>query len=207
MGFTGNIVRDRAILAGLLERLGLPVSMVSALLAHARAVARASERLGLIAPGDRAAVVARHSADSLLFALARAPRPEETWVDVGSGAGFPGLVLACCYPATSFTLVESQQRRAGFLELQVADLGIANAAVLPGRIEELDGLHDVAVTRAFTSPREALLTLLSQVRVGGEAIIAAGPDQPVPAGARIVRISDLGLIDSPGVLFMMTREA
>ncbi|MGH2726026.1 MAG: RsmG family class I SAM-dependent methyltransferase, partial [Actinomycetota bacterium] len=92
MGFTGNITRDRSILAGLLQRLGLPLSLASPLLGHAGAVREAADRLGLVAPGDRGSIVQRHTADSLLFALARPPGPGERWADVGSGAGFPGLV-------------------------------------------------------------------------------------------------------------------
>jgi 16S rRNA (guanine527-N7)-methyltransferase len=207
MGFARNIGSERAVLAGLLERLGLPVALVSPLLAHAAAVVDANDRLGLISPGDAQAVVARHTADSLLFALARAPRPGEQWLDVGSGAGFPGLVLACCYPSASFTLTEPHARRAGFLELQITDLGLANVTVEHRRVEQLDASFDVAVARAFTSPTDALITLKSRVRPGGLAVVAAGHAEDRPAGAELVQIADLGLVDSPGVLFMMARKA
>jgi len=87
VGFAGNIVRDRALLGSLLERLELPISLASPLLAHARAVQRDAARLGLVSPRDVASVVSRHSADSLLFALVRKPRRGERWIDVGTGAG------------------------------------------------------------------------------------------------------------------------
>ena len=74
MGFTRNIERDRAILGSILNPLGLPTTTISLLLAHAEAVRGATQRLGLISPGDADHVVPRHTADSMLFALARGPQ-------------------------------------------------------------------------------------------------------------------------------------
>jgi 16S rRNA (guanine527-N7)-methyltransferase len=207
MSFTRNIARDRGVLGTLLQRLGLPLNLASPLMGHAAAVAGSSERLGLVAPGDRGSLLARHTAASLLFALARAPEAGEAWVDVGSGAGFPGLVLACCYPETRFALIEPNERRAGFLELQMASLGLANVDVLARRLEEVQGAFDIAVTRAFQAPALALHSLIPLVKPGGKAIVAAGPHEAVPDGATVVRLEDLGDVDSPGVLFMMSREA
>ena len=206
MGFSGNIARDRGALGTILQRLGLPVSIASPLLAHASAVAEAAERLGLVALGDREDLVVRHTADSLLFALARRPKRGERWVDAGSGAGFPGLVLACAYPATSFTLIEPNSRRAGFLELQATTLGLTNVVIEPRRIEEVDPEADVAVARALAKPAETILKVRSLVRPGGLVIVAGGPNVTVPADASVVRLEDLGDVDSPGVLFMMSRE-
>lgn len=207
MSFTRNIARDRGVLGALLQRLGLSLNLASPLIAHAAAVAGASERLGLVAPGDSGSMLVRHTADSLLFALARPPRPEEAWADVGSGAGFPGLVLACCYPDTRFALIEPNERRAGFLELQTADIGLANVEVMAKRLQEVDATFDIAVARAFQAPELALQGMISLVKRGGQAIVAAGPKEKVPDGATIVRLGDLGAVDSPGVLFMMNREA
>jgi 16S rRNA (guanine527-N7)-methyltransferase len=206
MSFTRNIAHGRGALGALLQRLGLPLNLASPLIAHATAVADASERLGLVAPGDRGSMLVRHTADSLLFALARPPRPGEAWADVGSGAGFPGLVLACCYPETGFALIEPNERRAGFLELQTADIGLANVEVMAKRLQEVDVVFDVAVARAFQAPELALLDVISLVKQGGQAIVAAGPQEKVPAGATVVRLEDIGDVDSPGVLFMMGRE-
>src|SRR2546421_11488732 len=86
------------ILSGLLRALELPQSLLSLLLAHAEAVRTDADRLGLVSRSDVDHIVARHTADSLLFALVRRPGPAERRVDVGSGAGFPGLVLACALP-------------------------------------------------------------------------------------------------------------
>lgn len=207
MGFTRNIDRDRAVLGSLLQRLGLPLQLASPLLAHADAVAEVSDRLGLVSSGDRAAIVGRHTCDSLLFAAAKAPQPGERWADVGSGAGFPGLVLACCFPATRFCLIEPNGRKAGFLDLQVSGLGLANVEVSPRRLQEVDEGFDVAVARAFAEPRAALLDLRSVVRVGGSVLVAAGKGEPTPPGSERIELEPFGDVDSPGVLFMMSREA
>jgi len=207
MGFTRNMSRDRAVLGSLLQRLGLPLQLASLLLAHAEGVHDAPDRLGLISKGDRASIVVRHTCDSLLFAAARTPQPGERWVDVGSGAGFPGLVLACCFPDTRLTLVEPNGRKAGFLELQVSSLGLSNVEVLLRRLEEVDGGFDVAVARAFAAPASTMMDLRSLVRVGGTVLVAAGPGEPAPDGARRVELEAIDDVDSPGVLFMMGREA
>ncbi|MGH2784960.1 MAG: 16S rRNA (guanine(527)-N(7))-methyltransferase RsmG [Actinomycetota bacterium] len=207
MGFTRNISRDRGVLGSILQRLGLPLSLASPLIAHAEAVAQSSERLGLVSPGDRASIVSRHTADSLLFAVARPPKPAERWVDVGSGAGFPGLVLACCFPATRFALVEPNTRKAGFLEVQANSLGLDNTVILARRLEEVEGSFDVAVARALSAPSSTLLSLQSLVKPGGDLVVAAGPGEEHPPGVRRVQLEGIGDVDSPGVLFMMSPGA
>lgn len=196
------------MLSGLLERLGLPGSLLSLLFAHASAVERESGRLGLISPNDAQIVVSRHVADSLLFALARRPEPGENWVDVGSGAGFPGIVLACCYPESHFTLLEPLGRRAGFLELSAADLGLGNVRVDARRLEELgSGDFDVAVARALGEPKAALRGMVRLLRAGGLAIVAvSSAEASTVSGGTLVRIEDLGSVDSPGLFSMMTRR-
>jgi 16S rRNA (guanine(527)-N(7))-methyltransferase RsmG len=207
VGFTRNIERDRAILGPLLSRLGLPSTTLSLLLAHAEAVRASSPRLGLVSPGDVDHIVPRHTADSLLFALARPARPAERWLDVGSGAGFPGLVLACCYPDSTFTLLEPHKRRAGFLELTASQMGLANVRVDTRRLEEVAPDFDVAVARAFSDPESALSELIRRVHSGGEAFVAVGPTAAVSPPARLVAVEAPADVDSPGVFFMMTSEA
>jgi 16S rRNA (guanine527-N7)-methyltransferase len=138
--------------------------------------------------------------------LVRAPRPSERWLDVGSGAGFPGLVLACCFPEASFTLLEPLKKRAGFLQLVTTELGLANVAVDDRRLDQLSpGGFDVAVARALKSPNEALEGLLNVVRLGGDALVAAGPSETPEPAAELVQLEGVGFVDSPGRFFMMSR--
>lgn len=189
--------------AAVLRRLTLPPTLLSPLLAHAEAVRTASPRLGLVSTGDEHAIPGRHTADSLLFALARQPGVDERWVDVGSGGGFPGLVLAICYPQAGFSLVEANRKKAGFLDMQVLDLGLGNVTVHAERAESLESGYDVAVARAWTDPAEAVGKLLRLVRPGGQVIVAGtGSVQ----GAEIVQ-PEIPEVDSPRRLFMMTRTS
>ncbi len=192
-------------LSGLLSELGLPVTMLSLLLAHAEAVARDADRLGLVSVADADNVLSRHTADSLLFALVRRPEAGERWVDVGSGAGFPGFVLACCYPAASFTLLEPQRRRAGFLDVQAARLGLENVRTIAARAQDVTETFDVAVARALADPAIALQTLRRLVP-NGDAIVAVGAEAVAPASVQEFLLPRDG-VDSPARLFMMPSTA
>jgi 16S rRNA (guanine527-N7)-methyltransferase len=195
-----------AAISAILRELGLPAGALSPVLAHATAVGRDADRLGLVSGQDVAHVLSRHTGDSLLFALAREPLPGETWVDVGSGAGFPGLVLACCYPETIFLLVEPQQRRAGFLDLTITTLGLSNARVAQVRAEELDPQFDVATARALAEPALAIEALRRLLLPGGTVLLAAGETASVPPGAEDLDCARPG-IESPGRLFRVDESA
>src|SRR5439155_4316788 len=200
-----TLLGDRiAASSALLRELSLPPNLLSLLLAHASAVAGDADRLGLVSERTFEAVVARHTADSLLFALAKRPMSEEAWVDVGSGAGFPGLVLACCFPDARFTLVEPQRRRAGFLELQLHQLGLTNAEVLAARAAELEPIFDVATARALAEPLLALEALKNLVKPDGTVLLAVGNDVGVPHGADDLDVARAG-VDSPGRILMIAE--
>ena len=199
-GASGRAIPDVRAVAVVLSRLGLPTTLLSPLGAHADAVRRASPRVGLVSTGDEELILPRHTADSLLFALARAPKPDEQWIDVGSGGGFPGLVLAICYPQTVFTLVEAQSKKAGFLDMQVLDLGLSNVTVSAERAERLEPDFDVAVARAVTNPEAAFPMLLRLVKDDGIAMVAGtGWVQ----GARVFQ-AEIPEVDSPKRVLMMT---
>lgn len=195
-------MQPEAVVAEMLERLGLPLALISPLAAHAEAVRRDSPRLGLVSAGDERFLLERHTADSLVIALARSPHPKERWVDVGSGAGFPGLVLAACFPETPFTLVEANARKAGFLELCAIELGLDNVEVHRGRAEALQPSYDVAVCRAVADPADSFGLLSGLVTPGG-TVIVAGTGEP-PAGSKRITF-ELPFVDSPATVFMMSR--
>jgi 16S rRNA (guanine527-N7)-methyltransferase len=196
-----------AVIAGLLHELEVPDGALSGIVAHARGVARDADRLGLTAERELEQILVRHSADSLLFALARRPAAGEAWLDVGSGAGFPGLVLAIAFPEARFTLVEPQARRAGFLELESLNLGLTNVEVARRRLETVpEASVDVVVARALEDPLVTHGSLGRLVRPGGCALVAAGPATPRPEGAVELRVSRPH-VDSPGVLLMMPAES
>ena len=86
---------------------------------------------------DPAHAAIKHFLDSLTALVLREIRPGERVADIGSGAGFPGLVLAVARPHASYTLVESNLKRAAFLREAAAALGLANVEVIPSRAETL----------------------------------------------------------------------
>jgi 16S rRNA (guanine527-N7)-methyltransferase len=193
-----------AALSALLRELTLPQNLLSVLLAHASAVVADADRLGLVSERTLEAVIARHTADSLLFALVRRPMPEDSWVDVGSGAGFPGFVLACCFPDARFTLVEPQRRRAGFLELQLLQLGLTNAEVLAARASELAPIFDVATARALAEPLLALEALKALIKPDGSVLVAVGDHAVAPPEADDLDVARPG-VDSPGRILMIAE--
>ncbi len=108
-----------------------------------------SNRLALVARGDRPRILTRHILDSLnpLSLFGHTPA---SVLDVGSGAGLPGIPLAVVWPDTEITLLESREKKAGFLERAVREVRCANARVVCARLEE-------AGTAWRTEPFEAIM--------------------------------------------------
>jgi 16S rRNA (guanine527-N7)-methyltransferase len=97
-----------------------------------------------------------------------------TLVDIGSGAGLPGLALAMVLPGVAVTLLEPMERRCRFLAGCVTELGLANATVLRARAEEAAVRADVATARAVAPlPRLAELAV-GVVRPGGMVLAIKG---------------------------------
>eukprot|EP00268_Persea_americana_P069452 TRINITY_DN9867_c0_g1_i7.p1 TRINITY_DN9867_c0_g1~~TRINITY_DN9867_c0_g1_i7.p1 ORF type:complete len:195 (-),score=33.96 TRINITY_DN9867_c0_g1_i7:2164-2748(-) len=106
-------------------------------------------------------------------------------VDVGSGAGLPGLIFAIACPGWKVTLLESMQKRCMFLEHAVGLIGLSNVEILCARAENvgqnLDSreMFDVAVARAVAEMRVLAEYCLPLVRVGGLFVAAKGYDPQV----------------------------
>jgi len=73
-------------------------------------------------------------------------------LDVGSGAGLPGIPLALCLPDLSVTVIDSNSKKVSFMRQAKAELGIANLEVLGGRVEEISKTHlyEIIISRAFS---------------------------------------------------------
>ncbi|HEY3156519.1 MAG TPA: 16S rRNA (guanine(527)-N(7))-methyltransferase RsmG [Candidatus Eisenbacteria bacterium] len=92
-------------------------------------------QLSLVARGDRTVLYTRHILDSLNPIDFQSPPPSSV-LDVGSGGGFPGIPLAIVWPRTRFTILESREKKAGFLERVGRELGLRNVTVACARLEE-----------------------------------------------------------------------
>jgi 16S rRNA (guanine527-N7)-methyltransferase len=105
--------------------------------------------------------------------------PSGAWVDLGSGAGFPGLVLAEQHPTLRLDLVESRQKRSWFLQHVLDEARWSGPVrVLPARVEDLPGPYDGIVSRAFAPPPQVLASATRLLRPGGQLVLFLQDDAP-----------------------------
>lgn len=175
-----------------------------------------NERLNLTAIREPAQVQLRHFLDSLTCSLATGDLNGCSLIDVGAGAGFPGLPLKILYPGLRLTLADSVAKKTVFLEAVVAELGLADVAVVAERAETLgqDGAHreqyDWAIARSVAELRVLAEYLLPLCRVGGRMLAQKGEgvDEEVAAARGAIRTLGGGdPVVSPVVLPPLDGEA
>jgi len=155
-------------------------------------VCRWSERLDLVGARDLERFRERHVEDSLRAVSLVGALPAGPAVDVGSGAGLPGIPLALAQPERPWRLLEPRRGRAAFLEEVVRELGLA-CEVVAVRAEEaaasalLRRAHVVATARALAPPDRAWRLLEPLLRPGGAGLLWVGATARLPRGAEIVQ--------------------
>jgi 16S rRNA (guanine527-N7)-methyltransferase len=144
---------------------------------HYQELARWNERISLIGPGTVEEILSRHYGESLL-ALQLLDEKDRSLVDIGSGGGFPGFVLAAARPDLDVTLVESRQRKWSFLSvvcqkaaLPCHCLNVRVAAVLP---EPFPRLVDVVASRAVHLKKAEIKALSGCLSPRGRFLLWAG---------------------------------
>ena len=162
------------------------IDRVDALLAqHASLVRRWGKVRNLVGPRDLDKLETRHIQDSLsLLRLLKAPplpdvRPDNghRWrlVDVGAGAGFPGIPLAIARPDIHVTLVERSEAKGRFLRQAVIELGLSNATVCIADANSIAaGAFHVATARAVAPPPAVWPLLKRLLRPDGVALLQVG---------------------------------
>ena len=128
-------------------------------------ILRWNARVNLTAIRDEEGILTRHFVESITCARAL-PTGIATLLDVGSGAGFPGIPIALCRPEIAVTLAESQGKKAAFLQEAVRVLGVA-AKVHSGRAEALTTQFDCVTLRAVEKMPQAVKATGWLVRPGG----------------------------------------
>jgi len=146
-----------------------------------------NERFNLTAIRDPEGIRTKHFLDSFSCSLAWKDNPPKRLIDVGTGAGFPGIPLKILYPSMALTLVESVGKKAAFCRHVVEVLNLEGVEVITGRVEEVGQApaqreaYDWAVARAVAPLPVLAEYLLPLVKVGGRMLAQKGHSGPAEA--------------------------
>ena len=178
-----------------LPALGLGTAAVPALEAFSALLLERNQVMNLTAITEPKDVAALHLLDSLaLVGLAGLKR--QNVVDVGTGAGFPGVPLAIALPELRVTLLDSLGKRVNFLQESCGKLGLNNVRCIHGRAEEVALQHregvDVAVSRAVAALPVLCELCLPLVKVGGQFLAMKSSHTEEEIGQAKAGISLLG---------------
>lgn len=153
----------RAFVAGLADELGSGDAMAR-LDHYAALLLEENQHQNLISRASEAQLWQRHIADSAQL-LRCVPREtlgggaQGPWLDLGSGPGLPGLVIAAICPQMPVVMVESRARRVAFLEACIAALALPKARVMGERLERITPFPARAISARAFAPLETLLSL------------------------------------------------
>lgn len=157
-----------------------------------------NKRFNLTSVTDRNQIEIKHFLDSLSCLTAMHPRPGERIVDIGTGAGFPGIPIRIACPQMNLVLVESVGKKTQFCQHVVDNLELANVEVINSRAEQVGRLpeyresFDWALARAVAKLPTLLEYLLPLVKVGGGAIAQKGDTAPAEAQSAAAALEVLG---------------
>jgi 16S rRNA (guanine527-N7)-methyltransferase len=146
-----------------------------------------NSKFNLTAIRDSESIRTKHFLDSLSCVLAWKSSPPNRLIDVGTGAGFPGIPLKIIYPNLKLTLVESVGKKVTFCQHVIRALGLENVDVIQARAEELGQnvnhreKYDYAVARAVANLNVLSEYLIPLVKIGGTMLAQKGESGPVEA--------------------------
>jgi 16S rRNA (guanine527-N7)-methyltransferase len=117
-----------------------------------------NSRQNLVSASSLEEVWRRHIADSAQL-LALVPRGTSPWLDLGTGAGFPGLIVAALRPDCEVVMVESRAKRADWLDRARLALGLGEAQVVGSRLEQVETRKMAVISARAFAPLDRLLGL------------------------------------------------
>lgn len=138
----------------------------------AQMLAEEGQLRGLVGPRELPRLWSRHIVNSAAVVPFLPSRG--TVVDVGSGAGFPGVVVALLRPDLEVTLMEAMERRVEWLDVVVEELGLDNVTVRRARAEEVGEQYDVVTARALANLSKLVRLTARLVRPGGAILALKG---------------------------------
>ncbi|WBW49976.1 16S rRNA (guanine(527)-N(7))-methyltransferase RsmG [Peptoniphilus equinus] len=180
-----------------METFGLNTDRIDDLLAFKEMVLRTNETMNLTAITDSDEVDVKHFLDSLSLFRTGYLRPGTTLLDVGTGAGFPGMALKIYEPQLRITLMDSLNKRIRFLNEVIDTLHLTDIKAVHGRAEEcakqnMRETFDVVTSRAVANMRTLLEYDLPFVKVGGVLIAMKGPEAEDELNASQKALTTLG---------------
>jgi 16S rRNA (guanine527-N7)-methyltransferase len=140
-----------------------------------------NQKINLTSEKSALSIFEKHVFDSLQY-LRWLDATHKT-LDIGSGAGFPGIPIKIIHPDLNLTLIESQRKRCSFLREAIRSLKLNSADVAEGRVESFfdqetfSGRFDRVLFRGFSSLDTCLAVGLPFLKEGGQIILKKGPDE------------------------------
>jgi 16S rRNA (guanine527-N7)-methyltransferase len=199
-----NSELNQALSAGA-EAWGIRLSgeAVKALLLYQTELLRWNQKMNLTAITEPLEVVEKHLLDSI--AVAPEVGKDRSLLDVGTGAGMPGLPLKLMEPSLQVTLVDSVQKKIGFVKAAAAALGVSGVKAMHARLEgyparEGLGAYDVVISRAFAEVPKWLALAQAYLAPGGRAVAMIGkapPDLDRAGDAHGLRLTSLRRYELP----------
>ncbi len=157
-----------------------------------------NRKFNLTAIRDKDSIRTKHFLDSFSCVLGWKAQPPHRLVDVGTGAGFPGIPIKILYPAMHLTLVESVGKKAMFCQHVISVLGLDKVDVVQGRVEELGQqpehreCYDWGIARAVANLNVLCEYLLPLIKVNGAMLAQKGESGPAEAQAAEKAMKMLG---------------
>ena len=160
---------------------------VMSLITYEKELMEWNQKFNLTAIRDVESIRTKHFLDSFSCVLAWKGTPPARLIDVGTGAGFPGIPLKILYHNMKLTLVESVGKKAMFCQHIVSVLGLENVEVVKSRAEDLGQdpkhreMYDWAVARAVANLNVLSEYLIPLVKIGGRMLAQKGESGPAEA--------------------------